>query len=121
MAKKATVRKATEKKPRAKIDNSRLRVMLEEDKSAKEIMTTFGLTSPAALRNKVLQLSIEDNRVYKIPGLFGRRETGIKNGKLGIRVPANKLPAVWQDKDFDLNVDEETGSITLSLVQEAEA
>lgn len=106
------------KKTRTKhpIDNTLLRTYLDEGKDAKFIMKAFNLTSPATLRTRVLKLMIEDNKTYQIPGLFGKDKKQIKAGKLGLRVPAEKLPVEWHKKNFTMSIDKENNNITLSLV-----
>jgi hypothetical protein len=117
----AATKKTQERKPRSKIDNDELRKMLEEGKSAKEIMSVFKLTGPSALRNKVLQLSINDAKVYTIPGLFGRRDSDLTAGKLGIRIPPNRIDKKFRDHKFSIETNKENGTIVLTPVKEEEA
>ena len=54
-------------------DANKLRNLIKQGKTAKEIMAEFGLTHSQVLKHHLLKLCTTDQKYYEIPGLYQRR------------------------------------------------
>lgn len=60
------------KKPPSIYDAMRLRKLIQEKKTAKEIMEALNLSHTQVLKHHLLKLCATDQKYYEIPGLYNR-------------------------------------------------
>jgi len=96
----------------SKFDANRLRALIQEGKSASEIMADFEIKSLQSLRQWVLRLINEDRQFYEVPGLYTRNLKRPQiNFKGELRLTANMLS--FQDSNyahgdqFEIDIDNE--------------
>jgi hypothetical protein len=106
------------KKPGAKksVDLPKLTTLLEEGgHNAEELMGELGGVSKLALRNAILKVTMNTEKVFRVDGLYGKGAGNIKLGKLGIRIPVKRLTKTFKEGDeFSFKVEE--NRIVLSKV-----
>jgi hypothetical protein len=96
----------------SKFDGSKLRGLIQDGKSASEIMAEFDIKSLQSLRQWVLRLINEDRQFYEVPGLYTRNLKRPQiNFKGELRLTANMLS--FQDStyahgdQFEIDIDNE--------------
>lgn len=86
---------ATEPKKRvaeSKFNAEKLRILIEEKKSAEEIMATLCIKHKQTLKQYLLRLIGLDRKVYDIPGMYVRNlKRPVLNFKGEIRITRNML------------------------------
>lgn len=69
---KANVEEQSRKIFESKFDAAKLRLLIEEKKSAKEIMEALGIKHLQSLKQYLLRLISLDRKFYDIPGMYVR-------------------------------------------------
>jgi hypothetical protein len=76
----------------SKFDAEKLRILIEEKKSAEEIMNILSIKHKQTLKQYLLRLIGLDRKVYDIPGMYVRNlKRPVLNFKGEIRVTRNML------------------------------
>lgn len=98
------------------VDLTKLKSLLEKGGvNAVELTKELGGVTRLALKNAILKVVLEANKVYDVEGLYGKGGGNIKFGELGIRIPAKRLSKTFKQGDeFSLKV--EKNAIVLNKV-----
>ncbi len=116
---------ALEKKKRkleSKFDPNKLRQLIMENKSSKEIMEIMQIKHSQILKHHVYKLSIIDNRLYNVQGLYGQQtRKAYVNAKGSITIKNQmvdfKSLVLEPDKtEFDVEVDDVNKKIILTVI-----
>lgn len=95
-----------------------LRQLCEDGVDAKTAKEQLGLSSLQSLRSHLMRLSVEDNQLRTLVGLYERSNSRVRITKHGIKITPKKLEAIEADfalnSEFTVEVDE--NKIILSLV-----
>lgn len=76
----------------SKFNAEKLRILIEEKKSAEEIMSTLSIKHKQTLKQYLLRLIGLDRKVYDIPGMYVRNlKRPVLNFKGEIRISRNML------------------------------
>ena len=110
------------KKAESKFDPNKLRQLILENKSAKEIMETMKISHSQILKHHVYKLSLMDNCLYNIQGLYGQNtRKAYVNAKGSIMIKNHmvdfKSLVLEPDKTtFDVEVDDVNKKIILTVI-----
>lgn len=103
----------------SKYNPTLLRQLVETGTDAKTAKEKLGLASLQSLRSHLMRLSVEDNQLRSLPGLYERSNSRVRVTKHGIKITPKKLEAIEADfpmnSEFTIEVDEDN-RIILSLV-----
>ncbi|SKA71199.1 hypothetical protein SAMN02745704_00094 [Paucidesulfovibrio gracilis DSM 16080] len=106
----------------SKYDAPLLRQLCEEGADAQTAKKKLGLASLQSLRTHLMRLSVEDNQLRTLPGLYERSNSRVRVTKHGIKITLKKLEAIEGDfqinSEFTIEVDEDN-RIILSPVTAA--
>ena len=106
----------------SKFDPNKLRQLIMENKSSKEIIEIMQIKHSQILKHHVYKLSIIDNRLYNVQGLYGQQtRKAYVNAKGSITIKNQmvdfKSLVLEPDKtEFDVEVDDVNKRIILSVV-----
>ncbi len=111
------------KKCESKFDPSKLRKLIKEGKSAKEIMSVMDINHKQILKHHLLKLCAMDNCFYDIIGLYGQNtRKAYVNAKGSIMIKNNmvdfKSLILEPEKTvFDVEVDDVKKQIILTVIE----
>ena len=107
--------KEKEKKTKPKIDDEKVFKLIREGKTDTNIMNETGIHINT-LRNKLIDVMTEDNKVYKIEGINEPRRTVVSTKK-GINIPKRSLEGapfeIIDNDEFSIKWNEEEKIILL--------
>ena len=75
----------------SKYDAPLLRQLCEEGADAQTAKKKLGLASLQSLRTHLMRLSVEDNQLRTLPGLYERSNSRVRVTKHGIKITLKKL------------------------------
>ena len=105
----------------SKYNPSRLRELCEKGIDAQKAKKELNLTSMQSLRQHLMRLSVEDNQLRTLPGLYTRSSSRVKLGKQGIKLSLKKLEAAGinlpENTEFRVEFDEDTEQILFIKVE----
>ncbi len=118
MTKKATATTDKKKAMESKYDPIKLRKMCEDNVPAHEAKIALGLSSMQSLRQHLMRLSVEDQALRSLPGLYERSSTQVRITKHGLKLSLGKLKLAGIDfplqTELRVEHDEASGQIILT-------
>lgn len=88
-----------------------LRQLCEEGADAQTAKKKLGLASLQSLRSHLMRLSVEDNQLRTLVGLYERSNSRVRVTKHGIKITPKKLESIEGDfpmnSEFTIEVDED--------------
>ena len=117
--KKNPVLEEYERTIKSKYDPDKLRSLIEEGKTAKEIMDEFGINQTKYLKTWILNLSNIDKIWYEVPGLFNLKSRQAYVDQKGqIKILMKNIDfknlILKPDDEFLVEVDDEENKIILT-------
>lgn len=92
MDKKEKVEKVAKKKQETLYNPKMLRDLIDQGRSANEIMQAMNLKHRQTLKQHILKLITDDNKLYEVKGLYLKNSNRPKvNGKLEIKISLEKV------------------------------
>ena len=111
------------KRAKSKFDAERLRQMIKEGKTVKEMMAELDINHLQILKAHILKLSVLDGQYYEVVGLYkNNTRKAYVNAKGEIKIKNNMVNfrglILEPDKtEFDVDVDPEKGQIILTILK----
>lgn len=102
--------------PRSSYNPTALRDYIKQGKSAAEIMEALAIKNSQTLQSHVMRLMIQDDKVYKVPGLLEKDSATVTVSKSGdLRIPSAVLESVGvkSAKGDKFKVSAKDGVVTL--------
>ena len=114
---------AKKKRAKSKFDADRLRQMIKEGKTVKEMMAELDINHLQILKAHILKLSVLDGQYYEVVGLYKnntRKAYVNAKGEIKIRnnmVNFNGFVLEPEKTEFDVDVDPVKGQIILTVLR----
>jgi hypothetical protein len=104
----------------SKYDPNLLREMCEQNVDAQTALKKLNLSSLQSLRQHLMRLSVEDQILRTLPGLYTRASSLVRITKQGLKISPKKLEITGIDlpvnTEFKVEYDENEGTILLTRV-----
>ena len=114
---------AIKRRAKSKFDAERLRQMIKEGKTVKEMMAELDINHLQILKAHILKLSVLDSQYYEVVGLYkNNTRKAFVNAKGEIKIKNNMvnfrgLELIPDKTEFDVDVDPEKGQIILTILR----
>ena len=94
-----------------------LRQMCEDNVDAAIAKQKLSLSSLQSLRQHLMRLSVADNQLRTLPGLYSRSSSTLRVGKHGLKLSVKKLESLGSfPVGTEFSVDAEDGKIVLEII-----
>ena len=111
------------KRAKSKYDANKLREMIKQGKTVKEMMTELDINHLQILKAHILKLQVQDQRFYEVVGLYkNNNRKAFVNAKGEIKIKNNMVD--WrglqlepEKTEFDVEVNPEKGQIILTVLR----
>lgn len=111
------------KRAKSKYDANKLREMIKQGKTVKEMMAELDINHLQILKAHILKLQVQDQRFYEVVGLYkNNNRKAFVNAKGEIKIKNNMVD--WrglqlepEKTEFDVEVNPEKGQIILTVLR----